>query len=56
MESCLVARDGNSLPGFVALRVALQFFLQQFPESLFLQFAHVSVVGAFQFVDLRSQF
>ncbi len=45
---------GRSLPRFVALRVALQFLLQQFPQALFFQFAHFSVVGALQFVDLRA--
>ena len=47
---------GDLRLGLVAQRVPLPFFLQQVFEPLFFQWAHFSVVGEFQFVDLRGQF
>ena len=40
----------------IARGVQLRFLLQQLPQSLFLALAHLSVVGAFQFVDLLVDF
>ena len=54
-ESSRGRSKDHSLSGFVALRIALQFLLQKFPESLLFRFTHLSVVGAFQFVDLLGQ-
>ena len=49
-------RQTALLPGLVGLCIPPLLFLQQLPETLFLQFADFSVVGVFEFVDMRRQF